>query len=294
MDPENLPRITIVTPSFNQAPYLRQTIESVLGQGYPNLEYMIIDAGSTDGSVEIIQEYEDRLAYWVSEPDEGQADAINKGFARATGDILAWLNSDDFYWPSILRHVASQFPNPTQPALLYGTVLDYFQSSATCWLMVPPDFSRAELRRLDYIVQPSTFWTRTLWDAVGPLNVNYNYVFDWEWFIRAADVCEFFRTSECFSVYRHHDFHKTGTGGEARLDELAEIIERYSDEDWRQAFRSLYKRRASMRRASKSLTHRALNRLRRRYVLSARHPRLVRRFGWENIHALVKELSVEP
>src|SRR3954451_4058140 len=101
-----LPSISIVTPSFNQAPFLAETIESVLGQNYPNLEYVIIDGGSKDGSVDIIRRYEKHLAYWVSEKDKGAADAISKGFARATGDILAYLNSDDVYLPGSLQTVA--------------------------------------------------------------------------------------------------------------------------------------------------------------------------------------------
>jgi glycosyltransferase involved in cell wall biosynthesis len=101
------PLVSIVTPSFNQAPFLRRTIESVLGQDYPNLEYIVIDGGSDDGSLAVIQEYADRLAYWESIPDKGQTDAINKGFSRATGKYIAWLNSDDIYRPGAVAEAVA-------------------------------------------------------------------------------------------------------------------------------------------------------------------------------------------
>ena len=105
----SLPRITVVTPSFNQARYLDRTIRSVLDQGYPNLEYMVLDAGSTDGSLDIIKRYSDRLDYWRSGPDNGQSAAVNEGWQRASGEVMAWLNSDDFYLPGALDFVGNHF-----------------------------------------------------------------------------------------------------------------------------------------------------------------------------------------
>src|SRR5512134_3129993 len=103
----NLPKVSVITPSFNQGQFLEASIRSVLGQDYPNLEYMIVDGGSKDNSVEIIQKYQDRMAWWVSEKDKGHAEALNKGFGRATGDILAWLNSDDIYFPHAVSEAVS-------------------------------------------------------------------------------------------------------------------------------------------------------------------------------------------
>src|SRR5687767_11527952 len=117
---DTCPRITIVTPSFQQASYLEQTIDSVLSQGYPNLEYAVVDGGSTDGSVEIIKRYQKHLAYWVSEKDRGQTHAINKGMARATGEIRAYINSDDYYLPGTLQRVADAFQRDSGLDLVHG------------------------------------------------------------------------------------------------------------------------------------------------------------------------------
>jgi glycosyltransferase involved in cell wall biosynthesis len=114
------PLVSIITPSFNQAPYLRRTMESVLRQDYPNLEYIVVDGGSTDGSQAIIKEYEDRLAHWESVPDRGQTDAINKGFARATGKYLAWLNSDDVYQPGAISEATAYLESHPEVGMVYG------------------------------------------------------------------------------------------------------------------------------------------------------------------------------
>jgi glycosyltransferase involved in cell wall biosynthesis len=221
---KKIPRITVVTPSFNQAGFLRDTIESVLGQGYPDLEYIIMDGGSTDGSVEIIKEYRQRLSYSCSEPDGGQAEAINKGFARSTGDILAWLNSDDYYLPGTLRHIAENL-DVNQPELLLGNCVHFHEGKPKIHGSdLPLRHQQLSLTVVDYIIQPSSFWTREAWDRVGSLESHFHYVFDWDWYLRAikAEV-EVKTTSRYLSAYRVHPRHKSGTGGEKREEEIRAI-----------------------------------------------------------------------
>ncbi len=173
------PRISVVTPSFNQARYLERTILSVLNQGYPNLEYMIIDGGSTDGSVEIIRKYERRLAFWVSERDRGQSHAINKGFARSTGEILAWLNSDDTYPPETLSYVGSWFQRHKKTDLLYGETIIVDEEDVPLRILKDVRYCRGALNYWAVnIVQPNAFWRREAMMRVGELNIDYHYVMD--------------------------------------------------------------------------------------------------------------------
>lgn len=238
------PKISIVTPSYNQAQFLEETILSVLNQEYPNLEYIVIDGGSKDGSVEILQKYADRLTYWVSEPDRGQAHAINKGFARATGDILAWLNSDDRYLPGALYAVAMQF-RQQQTDFLYGGCLFRFEDRPQdCWVRMPHSLHliSSDITVLDFIDQPSSFWSRRVWEQTGPLDESMHYTFDWDFFIRVSRAFPLLCTEGVYSVYRHHAAHKTGTGGEPRLEEIVEIVRRHGTDDWRAAYQDVYTR----------------------------------------------------
>ena len=226
---ESLPSITVVTPSYNQAAFLETTIRSVLGQRYPRLEYMVLDGGSTDGSAAIIRQYERELAFCISEPDGGQANAINRGFARATGDIFCWLNSDDFHFPDTLRRVAALLgPRMDEPVIVTGGCLLFEQGSWKCWIKTPPSHDPARLRRCDTIVQPGTFWTAAAWRKVGPLDGARHFAFDWEWFLRALECCAFEQTPQLLAAYRVHPAHKTGGGGDARREEILRVMREFS------------------------------------------------------------------
>ncbi len=168
-----IPLVSIVTPSFNQAQYLEKTIQSVLNQDYPNLEYIVIDGGSTDGSVEIIKKYENQITHWVSEPDQGQTDAINKGFEVATGEILAWLNSDDLYYPNAIKDAVDYLVDKPLVSMVYGDC-DFIDGFGQV-------FGKFDARQTNYkrlmrgngnIPQPAAFWRKDLWDKVGPLDAD--------------------------------------------------------------------------------------------------------------------------
>jgi glycosyltransferase involved in cell wall biosynthesis len=253
----NRPKISVVTPSFNQGEYLEETIASVLEQNYPNLEYIVIDGGSSDESVGIIKKYERYLAYWVSEKDDGQAQAINKGFARAAGDILCWINSDDYFLPEAFDFVAANI-GLEQPEILFGDCRHFDDSTGKSW---GSDVQRAakdfDLTLCDYIIQPSSFWNRTCWQNSGPLNEKMNYAFDWEWFIRAERKRTKLRpVKKYFAKYRIHPRHKTATGGVIRAQEIISIYNGFAGKKYGELYRTLNQRkrivdfiRTNMRRA---------------------------------------------
>ncbi|PSB32751.1 glycosyltransferase family 2 protein [Chlorogloea sp. CCALA 695] len=237
----NAPLISIVIPSFNQGSYIEQTITSILGQYYSNLELIVIDGGSTDCTLDIINKYAHSITYYVSEADQGQANAINKGFRIAKGDILAWLNSDDMYLPCTLSKVANLIETSTKPKLIYGGCLHFSEGKENTSGYLPPNFDLDKLTYLDYIVQPSTFWSRSLWETAGEINESYNYALDWEWFIRASKICEFTPIRDYFSIYRIHDNHKTGTGGLPRSQEIVKVVETYASEECVLAYQNIFK-----------------------------------------------------
>ena len=204
-----LPRVTIVTPSYNQGRFVEATIRSVLLQGYPNLEYIIIDGGSSDNSVEIIKKYEPWLAYWVSEKDRGQAHAINKGFARASGNIYAYLNSDDFFEPGALHGCALAFRGGHQ--WVVGRVRCW-QEGVGYWPFPQlPGESFAKWFLSCPIPQAGCFWSAKLHHEMGQLREDLNYIIDYEFWLRFRFIkkIEPFIIDQPVAVYRIHPQSKT-------------------------------------------------------------------------------------
>ena len=198
------PKITVITPSYNQAPYLAQTIRSVLGQGYPNLEYMIVDGGSTDGSQEIIERYAGQLAWWVSEPDEGQSHAINKGLARATGDIVAWLNSDDLYAPGAFEAVVAAFEQQPDAGLIFGDAMTFDQAGKPLNDLVFGSYSLKDLAAFSIICQPAVFIRKAAIDKAGMVNQDYHFLMDHELWIRIARQSEIIHIPTVLAFARNH------------------------------------------------------------------------------------------
>jgi glycosyltransferase involved in cell wall biosynthesis len=219
-------RISIITPSYNQAQFLEATIGSVLIQDYPYIEYIIVDGGSTDGSVEIIQQYADRLAWWVSEPDQGQADALQKGFQHATGDILTWLNSDDVYISTkVLSQVANYFQ--TFPDLDVITGNGMYLDETGRWMRaitnVPDYFQATALQCRNAVLQPATFIHRRAWKKVR-LDTTLHYAFDWNLWIQLAQQSNWLAVPEIWAGYRWWGENKTARGDALRTREQAEVL----------------------------------------------------------------------
>lgn len=259
----SFPKISVVTPSFNQGQFLEQTISSVLGQNYPNLEYIIMDGGSTDQSVEIIKKYESQLSFWVSQKDGGQSAAINAGFARATGDILCWLNSDDYYLPNTLHQIAAILKEKKN-TILFGNCIHINEKEHSSYASnVVKSFSNHPLELYDPIIQPSSFWTKDVWGKNGILDSNMHYVFDWEWFARAKkNGVDFFPQENYYSVYRIHEGHKSGSGATKRYLEVKNCIEKYHSKEMGLLFEQVYLNKEKIKNLDMNISKFKLSRFR--------------------------------
>jgi glycosyltransferase involved in cell wall biosynthesis len=234
---ERLPTISIVTPSFNQAQFLDEAMQSVLGQTYPHVEYVVIDGGSSDGSVEIIRRYADRLAFWASEPDQGQYDAINKGFARTTGDIMAWLNSDDKYTPWTLSVVADIFRSfPEIEWLTSVHPVSWNSRGQAVAVDFTGGFSRdAFVRGANFpvkgsygrrwIQQESTFWRRSLWERSGArLDTSLRMAADFELWARFYGQAELFGVQALLGGFRAHGAQKSVLYRDRYMAEAEQVL----------------------------------------------------------------------
>lgn len=183
-----LPKISVVTPSLDQGRFLERTIRSVFEQDYPTIEYIIMDGGSTDRSVEIIRRFAKHLAYWASGPDGGQSAAINSGWRRASGDVLAWLNSDDYYLPGTLRWAGEYFARNPRVWVAYGQGIAVDSSGAALKILGRPYNRRAMVLSGNCIPQPAAFIRREAIEAVGLLDESLNYLMDMDLFLRIGSI----------------------------------------------------------------------------------------------------------
>jgi glycosyltransferase involved in cell wall biosynthesis len=213
LDGNRWPLISIVTPSRNQGRFIEETIRSVLLQGYPNLEYIVIDGGSTDESVELIKKYSPWITYWVSERDRGQSHAINKGFARARGGVIGWLNSDDVLMENALLRVGRYFSEHPSCEFLGGySEFRDVAGESVAWSVTDLPRSLPELLEYSlgrYLAQPSVFFTRRVFDVVGPLREQLHYTMDLDLWLRLSDHCQLYIIPEALSWMRAHDDAKT-------------------------------------------------------------------------------------
>ena len=228
--PASAPTVTIVTPSFNQRDFLWRTIESVLAQGYPRLEYVVADGGSDDGSRGLLEAYGDQLTRWDSTPDGGQADAVNRGFAGTSGEIMGWINSDDMLLPGALAYVARWFAEHPKTDLVYGhrAVVDEHDLHIGSWILPPHEDEVLTL--VDYVPQETMFWRRSLWErAGGHLDERYRFALDWEILLRfRAAGARMVRLPRLLGGFRVHSSQKNetiySTTGMAEMARLREQV----------------------------------------------------------------------
>lgn len=196
--------VSIVTPSFNQASFLEQAMRSVFEQDYADIEYIVVDGGSTDGSADIIKKYANRLAFWVSEKDAGQAEAINKGMKRAKGDILAWLNSDDYYLPRALSSAVRAFEQNPQAVMVYGDMLAVDGHGKTLNLMKYRSLTLEALLCFQIIGQPAVFMKRSAFEQAGGLDLRFHFMLDHQLWIRLAQQGQLVHVPQIWAAARYH------------------------------------------------------------------------------------------
>lgn len=224
----NFPVITVITPSYNQANYLGSAVQSVLSQDYPRVEYLVVDGGSTDDTLAVLRGFGENLR-WISEPDQGQSAAINKGWRQTQGEIVAWLNSDDLLYPDALHRVAEVFVENNNVDILYGDC-DYIDSENRVLRPYPTqpfDFKQLVSYAINYIPQPATFMRRRLLDSVGYLDENLHYTMDFDCWLRAGIGCKFAYLPARLAMLRVHEEAKSSASLGEFAAELVGIYENF-------------------------------------------------------------------
>jgi len=217
--------VSIITPSFNQAEYLEATIQSVLAQEYSDLEYFVVDGGSTDGSVDIIQRYADKLSWWISEPDDGQADAINKGFRRARGEVVAWLNSDDLYLPGAIQAAVGALKADPDLGMVFGDAITIDPAGHPLNQLSFGDWGLLDLMRFRVICQPAVFMRRAALEQAGHLDEDFHYMLDHHLWLRIAGRSKMKHFAQVWAAARHHPSAKNVAQSAAFADETYRAID---------------------------------------------------------------------
>jgi GT2 family glycosyltransferase len=271
------PLVSIVTPSFHQARYLEQTLRSVLEQDYPRIEYLVIDGASKDGSVDIIRKYENKLAYWVSEKDSGQGEAINKGLSRATGEIIAWINSDDYYLPGAVSAAVKVFEQNPDVVLIYGDMLAVDENGRTTNLMKYGQLSLADLLCFQIIGQPSVFFRKDALQKAGMLDTTFHFLLDHHLWIRIAQQGKILHVPQVWSAARYHAEAKNRAKAAEFGQEAFRIL------DWAKKQPGLVETISSVERRARA----SANRVDARYLLDGGQP-------WSASKAWMRALFIHP
>ncbi len=221
------PRVSIIMPSFNQGHFLEAAIQSVLAQSYPNIEFILVDGGSKDESLEIIKKYQQHFAWWVSEKDKGHADALNKGFSHATGEILAWLNSDDVYFPNAVAEAVAILQQQPEVGMVYADadLIDNSGAQIGRFAARQTDYRRM-LRGSVHIPQATTFFRRGLWQQVGPLDLSLFFSFDYDLWVKIAKVSQVLYVPRRWAQFRIHGDGKTIVNDDRCYPDMLRVLQR--------------------------------------------------------------------
>ena len=269
--------VSVITPSFNQARYLEATIQSVLSQDYPRIEYIVMDGASTDNSVEVIKKYESRLAYWISEKDKGQADAINQGMARAHGEIVAWLNSDDYYLPNAISNAVNIFEGIPGLVMAYGDMLAVDEYGQTMNHLKYKQFSLNDLLCFQIIGQPAVFFRRDAFEKSGGLDVAFHLLLDHHLWIRLASQGRILHVPQTWAAARYHAEAKNRARAAEFGREAFRILE------WAKSIPELAAEIASVEKRA----HASAHRVDARYLLDGGQ-------SWSALKAWMRALFIHP